>query len=47
MQSTIIASAKAQVEEFAKKLETKFTLVSCLSSGTISIGTWLLDSGAT
>jgi hypothetical protein len=35
------------VDEFSKKFEQEFLLVSHLSSGTISVGAWLLDSGAT
>jgi hypothetical protein len=46
-QQEVVASAKAQVDEFAKKFENEFLLVSHLSSGTISVGAWLIDSGAT
>jgi hypothetical protein len=46
-QPEVVASTKAQVDEFAKKFEHEFLLVSHLSSGTISVGAWLLDSGAT
>jgi hypothetical protein len=48
MQLDVVASARAQEDEFAKKFEqTKFLLVSQTSLGTISVGAWLIDSGAT
>ena len=48
MQPKVVASTKAQMDEFAKKFEqTKLLLVSQTSLGTISIGAWLIDSGAT
>jgi hypothetical protein len=40
-------SAKDQVDEFSKEFEYEFLLISYLSSGTISVVAWLLDSGAT
>jgi len=47
MQPEVVVSAKDQVDAFSKKFENEFLLVSHLSSGTISVGAWLLDSGAT
>jgi hypothetical protein len=48
MQPEVAASTRAQADEFAKKFEqTKFLLVSQTSLGTISVGAWLIDSGAT
>jgi hypothetical protein len=48
MQPKVVASTKAQMDEFAKKFEqTKLLLVSQTSLGTISVGAWLIDSGVT
>jgi hypothetical protein len=48
MQPEVVASTKTQMDEFSKKFEqTKFLLVSQTSLGTISVGAWLIDSGAT
>jgi hypothetical protein len=45
---TVVASAKAQADEFVKKFQqTKFLLVSRTSLDTISVGAWLIDNGAT
>jgi hypothetical protein len=47
-QLEVVASTKTQMDEFCKKFEqTKFLLVSQTSLGTISVGAWLIDSGAT
>jgi hypothetical protein len=46
-QSEVAILAKAQVDEFAKKFENEFLLVSHLSSGTISTGARPLENGAT
>jgi hypothetical protein len=46
-QLEVVASTKAQVDEFAKKFEHEFLLVSYLFSDTILDGAWILDSGAT
>jgi hypothetical protein len=46
-QSKVVVLAKAHVDEFSKKFEYEFLLVSHLSLGTISVGAWLLDNGAT
>jgi hypothetical protein len=48
MQPEVVASKKAQEDEFAKKFEqTEFLLVSETSFGTISVGAWLINNGAT
>jgi hypothetical protein len=47
MQVEVVALTKTQVDEFAKKFEEEFLLVSQHSSGTMLVGAWLIDSGAT
>ena len=41
--SVVVVLTKAQ--EFARKFETRFTLVSYLTSSTLTMGVWLLDNG--
>jgi hypothetical protein len=43
----VVVLAKAQAGEFARKFEQELLLVSHLSSDTILVGAWLLDSGVT
>ena len=43
----VVVLAKAQAGEFARKFEQELLLVSHLSSSTILIGAWLLDSVTT
>jgi hypothetical protein len=45
-QSEVVVSVKAKADEFAKKFEKDFLLVSHLFLGTILVDAWLLDSGA-
>jgi hypothetical protein len=47
-QLEVVASTKAQMDEFSKKFEqSELLLVSQTTLGTISVGAWLIDSGAT
>jgi hypothetical protein len=48
MQLEVGVSEKTQMDEFCKKLEwTEFLLFSQMSLGTISMSSWLINSGAT
>lgn len=46
-QAKVVASAKAQVDVFSKKFEEEFLLISQHYLGTMQVGAWLIDSGAT
>lgn len=46
MQPSVVVSVEAQ-EEFSKKFEMEFSLISYLSSSTLEFGAWLLDNGTT
>ena len=47
MQAEVATSTKAQVDEFAKKFEEEFLLVSQHSSSTMPVGVWLMEPHAT